>query len=236
MIQWENLNSNRNFPFDLTASLVSESGTHVQDNILVDAFIMRGISPALGGDAYDSPVWVSNIHISNSMFSICICDNYGGVASFSISRTAFIPYNVYRCNPLRNNISALLTFGDISFPDNFDEVLNFKLTSSSGRLSEAIVASFLTSGVTKITDDVSGTSISGDVPIEFRSNFVKSNITRNEDGVFVADIAITDSGNDTIAGPCNADVDPDVCGAIPIKSINGVSCTADGEIAIRFKS
>lgn len=236
MIQWENLNSNRNFPFDLTASLISETGVRVQDNILVDAFIMRGISSAVAVGVQNDPVWVSNIHISSSMLSICICDTYGGVASFSISKTAFKPYNVYRCNPLRNNVSALLTFGDVPFPDNFNSVLNFKLSSSTGKLSEAVIASFLTSGVVKITDDVSGGSVTGDIPIEFRSNFVNSNITRNDTGTFLVDVNITDKGNDTIAGPCNADIDPDVCGAIPIKSINGVNCTTEGEIALRFKS
>jgi hypothetical protein len=230
--QWENLNSNRSYPFSSKASLISELGTVVPDNILVDVSIMRGVH----NPETDMPVWVSSIHISNTLISICFTDKLGGIASCSILRNEFKPYTVYKCTPMRDNVDAFVTFGDILFEDKynlneFQPIHTYRLNEESGRLSDTAIYDIKTAGVIKIIDEVGNSIAVGDVPISFNTDHVRMTVSGN-----VVKTYLTQAGNDAIAGPCNIEITPDICGAVPIKSLAGVPCNKNGEIVIRFKT
>lgn len=230
--QWENLNSNRSYPFSSKASLISELGTVVPDNILVDVSIMRGVH----NPEVDTPAWVSSIHISNTLISICFTDRMGGIASCSILRNEFKPYTVYKCIPMRDNVDAFVTFGDILFEDThnlneFQPVHMYRLNEESGRLSDTVIYDIKTAGVIKIIDEVGNSIAVGDVSIEFNADHIGMTVSDN-----VVKPYLTQAGNNIIAGPCNIDITPDICGAIPIKSLASVPCNSNGEIVIRFKT
>jgi len=230
--QFENENAMRRFPFADWASLVSEDGKELPDSLIADA---RFCVPFRDGTDCVTSVRLESAHVSPAMVSVCF-RAYAGVSptddalSVTVSAASFRPYFPYALKPLSGypgmaDAGGVIAFGSFDFP-TFPETYRF----SYAEILPCCVAAATPSGLRSITDPRSGESVSGDVGFSF-SGHVDASLSG---GGF--SLSLDPGSAEELMSRCVGLAEGDgVCGATPIRSINGVAPDPDGNIVLLFR-
>ena len=230
LAQFENTNSLRSYPFENGVALVDSNKVEVSRDVVVDLhLVVPGEVPEDTIVPCDLPVVrMTSLHLSPYMVSVCfsVGDGSGSCAlSATVSTSNFKPYSPVRLEKLigAEDIGGIVTFGDIQFPGNpethfFDNAIVHRGCVSIARPVR----------LRKFIDKGSGESLYGDVKIRF-SGYVDSVMDGNS-----CKLSLKEGAYDELASSCSDTSTADVCGATPIKTINGVLPDSDGNIVLWF--
>lgn len=228
--QFENVNELRNYPFTDSSSLVDSLGRSLPADVIVDAHFFVPADVELGVPSESPVVRLSSVHMSQAMLSACFIADFKGTVnalSVTVSKDDFKPYFPYRLEKLigSRDIGGIVSFGFVPFP-GFPETYVLR----SAEIHPCCVAACKPAGLRRIEDPRSGEHVCGDVKIEF-SGYVESE--KFENGYL---LTVDDASALQLASKC---VDSDrsesgVCGATPIKSINGIRPDEEGNIVLWF--
>lgn len=215
VIQYENVNENRSYPFADDAVLETIDGRMLPDNVIVD---VRIVVPIAGSNPYK---FMSSLYISKSMISACFyvlsTGNTRVALTVTVHRDSFVPYMPYRLEQISNSPTycsgGIITFGDIDFDSCTG---SYRFNAGQAVLSDNVVLFKEESRLRSIVDDRSGKKITGDVKIEFSSH-----VTARKEGRNV-ELGISQTSNDILLSDCDRNRSRTPCGATPITSINGV--------------
>jgi len=231
--QFENANALRNYPFAEKCSLVDDLGRPLPPNVVVD---LRMLVPAdvPAGIRTESPeVSMTSVHLSRAMVSVCFVSKFRGKASalsVTVSAGDLKPYVPYRMDKLAGSedIGGIVTFGEMELP-GFPETYRFSPGIGNAVVHPCCVAVASPARLRGFVDPRSGNRISGDVNIEF-SGYVESERSGEAFRLSLADGAASE-----LASRCEGLADgADVCGATPIRTINGIRPDEDGNIVLWF--
>lgn len=227
--QFENDNALRDYPFREGCSLVDDQGRTLSRNVIVD---LHMVVPA--DVVSDFPiVKMTSVHLSKSMVSACFMSSFNGktsALSVTVSADSFRPYIPYRLSKLvgSQDVGGIVTFGEIEFP-GFPETYRFDPDKSNAVVHACCVAVSKPAGLRRIVDRKSGESISGDVKIDF-SGLIKPSRSGN-----VFSLELEDGAAEMLMSKCvGLQESADICGATPIRSINGIRPDKDGNIVLWF--
>jgi len=222
VIQFENVNEGRSYPFDDNAVLSSSDGKILSEDIIAD---MHVVIPT-GNNAY-----LSSVYISKDLLSVCIKiykDNaVTGALSTHLARDSFSPYIPYRMEKLTGSedIGGIITFGH----DPFSATVGvYRFEDRSVRIVDSAVSRYVPAGLRSIIDDRTGDHLEGDIKIEFPAHVVVDKDGRNYKLNLKSKSATMLMSSCEKAKPVNA------CGATPITSINGVSADDQNRLVIWF--
>lgn len=244
--QFENENELRKYPFEETASLVDDDGNSLLDSILVDASfcivnrssIVTGEWQTMGPEVVPD-VFLSSLHISGGIVSVSIVAKPVNLAPYSMvgtyARKEITPFTPIPMFSEDGVVFGILTFGDLN--NVIPATYSFSSSSQSG-FSAHCIQQILGGGfIERFIDDASGNIATGDVTFSFPSEFnvaVKKEDKRLEKYVNEIELNPDDSVRQSVCSKCKNPDDPNSCLAPTIKSINGISPNASGEIAIVF--
>ena len=230
--QFENLNGLRKYPFAESASIAGKDGKEFPLDVVVDLhlFVRSDMQrPSSGFVVSGKPVArLISAHLSQSMVSVCfssVCGNYKDFLSVTVARERFEPYVPYRLEVLSGSEDSggIVTFGDIDFPGT-QETYFF----DDAEISPFCISASMPAALRSVIDPRSGSRISGDVNIRF-SGYVVSEKNGNS-----FKLSLEDGAGSELASECAIATGPEVCGATPISSINGVFPDEEGNIVLWF--
>ena len=233
--QFENINELRQYPFAEQCSLLDATGRELPRNLVVDAhFVVPSNAELVLPDETAPVVRLTSAHVSEAMVSVCFCTEWlGSVQALSVivSRESFVPYVPYRLEKLvgSRDIGGCVEFGDMSFPHT-PETYRFSTpeTMRNAEIHHSCVAVAKPAGLRRIIDRRSGMSVAGDVSIAF-SGYVNASKSGDEIKLELAKDADTELMASCIGLQASVG-----CGATPIRTINGISPDADGNIVLWF--
>lgn len=232
--QFENVNELRLYPFADGSSLVDREGRTLPRSLVVDVHMSVPSHSMQSGEAFGASasgfpdVRLTSVHMSRSMVSVCFMSKMDGrvdALSVMVEAGRFAPYVPYRMEKLAgsSDIGGVVTFGNVEFPD-FPETYFL----DGAVLHPCCVAVSRPAALRKFTDRRSGESVSGDVDIRF-SGYVNASKSGKD-----IRLSLEDGADRELASECfDASVD-NVCGATPIRTINGVLPDANGNIVLWF--
>lgn len=220
VIQFENANEGRSYPFEDSSVLEADGGLVLPDGVVVDMHLVvpRGASARL-----------SSVYISPYMVSLCVAVDGSRQAALScvVKASEFRPYVPYRLEKLTGceDVGGVVTFGQIDFQSSAG---SYRFSSSQVRIAECAVSRYTPAGLRKIVDPRTGESVSGDVQIGF-SAYVQAE--RLQDGV---ELSLSEGANDMLLPACSRSESGNPCVATPVASINGVRPDDRKRIVIWF--
>lgn len=222
VIQFENANEGRSYPFSDETVLEADNGLVLPDNIISDLHITapKGCSAKL-----------SSVYISKHMVSVCISITKNGtnVAALScvVKTEVFEPYIPYRLEKLTGSedVGGVVTFGQIDFADSAG---SYKYTNHQVEFADSTVLKYTPAKLRKIIDDRTGESVNGDVAIDF-SAYIKA--SKESDGV---KLSLTENARKILLSDCDKNRVTNPCGADPIEKINGIESDSKKRIVIWF--
>lgn len=222
--QFENVNEMRNFPFSESASLVDRTGKELPACAVSDLHIVASV---LDGEE-DVVAKMSSMHVSEHMVSACfvvLARGTSRAASVTVSMDRFRPYYPYRLNPLGSSdgIGGVVSFGNIRAGNSPETYF-----LDGAVVHPCCVAVTRRPAVTAFVDKRSGERLSGNVGISF-SGYVSAS---SDGGKFR--LSLEKGADSELASECAKASGSEVCGATPIRSINGVRPDDDGNIVIWF--
>jgi len=227
--EWPNVNSQRNYPFDQSASLES-SGTVIPNDLIVDLVmpVNTGTVPEVDPTLFH----MSNIGVFSAGIVISLGYNGTTFATINIATASFSPYKTYVFTGIGEyfDVQGWITIGSLT--KVMETPGSFALTIAEGRLLPSVIRPNLRSlSSIRISngDDVSA-PISGDIVLEAGNNI------RFRLGEVDGSTAII---IDAVTGPnyqeeCDCNDLNEL--APPIRSINGVAPDSAGNITVEGTS
>jgi len=228
-VQFENANALRDYPFADGCSLVDDDGKSLSKNVIVDLHLTIPSETSSGSHK----IRLASVHLSKSMVSACFVSEMSGTIdamSVTVAATNFKPYMPYRLEKLSGteNMGGIVTFGEIDLPDH-PETYRFGRDNGNADIHSCCVLFCKPSGLRAFIDPKSGARLSGDVKIDF-SGFINA----SESGK-VFKLELSEGASSQLMSKCEGlQEGQDVCGATPIRSINGVRPDEDGNIVLWF--
>lgn len=222
--QFENVNSLRSYPFSDGCRLVDRGGSVLTNDAVVD---VRIFAPA-SHDGERPSVKMTSFHMSGSMVSVCFSsESESGKCALAaiVSAEDFRPYFPYRLEKLAGTLDAggVVTFGNIEFP-GFPKTYFF----DDATVHPCCVVLSRPAGLRSIFDPRSGESLNGDVEMSFSGHVVSERKGKS------FSLKIEDDSRSQLSSECRPGPGVGVCGATPIRSINGVAPDDDGNIVLWF--
>lgn len=222
VIQFENANEGRSYPFADNAILKSDDGKDLGENVISDMHL----SIPKSCNAY-----LSSVYISDSLVSVCVrvVDVMNNVSAMSciIKGSDFEPYRPYALEKLSGSedIGGVVTFGAIDF---ISEKGSYKFSNNLIEIADSAVSKYTPAKLRKIIDDRTGEYVSGDIDLEF-SSYIKA--TKENGGI---KLELMPGANDALLSKCDKNVVENPCFADPVKTINGVAPDSKNRIVIWF--
>lgn len=222
VIQFENANEGRAYPFAENASLEAEDGKILNPEVITDVHL---VIPK------QASAFLSSVYISEKIISACIKvtfkDKEPSALSVIVKFEDFQPYTPYRLEKLTGgeDIGGVITFGSIR-PEDYGGTYRFP--DNALYFEDSTVSKFTPAKVRSFIDDRSGNSINGDVTLKFSSYL----IPYKEEGALK--LKLTEGAKETLLTKCDREKDINACGATPITSINGVAPDSKDRIVIWF--
>lgn len=222
VVQFENANEGRSYPFEDNSVLTGINGNTLPDNCISD---LRLVIP-IGYSAY-----LSSVYISKNMLSVClkVFEDIGlkGALSVTVGADDFKPYMPYRLEQLTGSedLGGIITFGNIEFTDRPQ---SFRYNDMSVGLSECVVSRYKPASLRSFIDDRTGESIQGDAAIDF-SAYIDSRRTGSS-----VSLTLTEAGHTELMSSCQKNMPLNACGATPVSSINWVEPDEDKRIVLWF--
>lgn len=232
-VQFENANALRNYPFAEKCSLVDNMGRPLPANVVVDLRMLVPANVPEGIQTESPEVSMTSVHLSQAMVSVCFVSNFRGrtsALSVTVAAGDLKPYVPYRLEKLvgSEDIGGIVTFGEIELP-GFPETYRFSPAIGNAIVHPCCVVAASPARLRGFFDPRSGNRISGDVNIGF-SGYVES----EKSGEAVR-LSLADGAASELASKCEGLADgAGVCGATPIRTINGIRPDEDGNIVIWF--
>ena len=220
VIQFENANEGRSYPFEDDAVLESDSGAVLPDEVVADMHLVipRGTSARL-----------SSAYISPHMVSICVSVHGSREAAMSciVKASELVAYTPYRLEKLTGSedVGGIVTFGKIDFQAAAG---SYRFSAKRIGIAESAVSRYTPARLRRIVDPRTGKSVSGDVDIDF-STYIEA--SRLDGGVR---LSLSEGANDVLLSKCYRDVVDNPCGATPIERINGVKSDDKRRIVLWF--
>lgn len=221
ILQFENANSLRSYPFAEDTELVSTDGRTPPEGAIVDMHLMVPVGGGLKAE-------LASLHLSRSMVSACVRivadGSTRGALSVAVGADNFKPYTPFRLEKLAGteDMGGIITFGDIELPHT-PETYFF----SDVEVHQGCITGFDPPRLRSIFDPRSGESARGDVRIVF-SGYVDA----KRDGRSVKLVLGADGGE--LSSRCARELPLNGCGAEPIMSINNVRPDSEGRIVLWF--
>lgn len=222
LIQFENANEGRSYPFDDNVILETVDGIKLEDSIISDLHL---VVPC-GQDAY-----LSSIYVSENMISVCLkmfCGTLFKTAlSVFVKRESFEPYIPYRMEKLTGSedVGGIISFGDNPFREHPS---TYRFYDRKIRIVDSAVSRYVPAALRTLIDDRTGESVRGDVSLSF-SNYILS----YRDGNALS-LKLKDGAAKVLASSCDKDRPVNPCGATPVMSINNVKPDDEDRIVIWF--
>ena len=234
LAQFENTNALRFYPFVEGCSLVDRTGRELSRDVIVDVHMvvpadMECDESCDAGDRSSTPVVrLSSVHLSPFMVSACFRSEFRGAIralSVTVERGNFSPYKPYRMEKLAGSedIGGVVTFGDIDFP-GFPETFFM----DDAEINPCCISVAKPARLRKIVDLRSGNYVAGDVRMAFSRHIV------SEKNGKTYSLSLEDGSAEELASECNQVAGLEMCGATPIKTINGIKPDKDGNIVLWF--
>ena len=252
---WYDLNSQRAYPLDITASGLSDAGVLLPDAVIEDLRLRWPVT--LGKYAFLSALTITE-HIVTVMFSACsTLDNSANdavlLAGISIPDSEYVPNKTYALETFEEGVGGFITVGLGSaefFSGNFSTPNQGLLTARAARYSRVPpVASISTLNakeklkgvvnfealsplsITKETKVIDGIEYDNVIVFklvedaEVETNLVTAGLNLETESVFRS-----------FSGDCGRRVGSKDCGAPePIETINGIGADCDGVLTLQFK-
>lgn len=219
-MDWFNQNELRRYPLREDSAAVPESGEFPPDGLICD---LAAVIPA------DYSLCLRQFSITGLMVSVSFADATTG-AGLLVGTWArpLTPYQAYTLTPLVAGTSGFIVFGlDIVdrttcsglFPVTDPLLIDQRavLTAESGKVEEVSVLG------------PSSTSLSGLVKLVAGDNIILS-----ADGQTI-NVGLKAAVRQELVGPCDRHGAFDVCGAPPVRTINGVPADSEGKIIIEVQ-
>lgn len=238
-ISWSDAAANSKYPLDDRASCLSDDGTPLPPDILVDAIIRYE------GDQL-VPLRVAAITISPRVSTILVCTSPDDGPSQAIAFANIIgavPWKTYPLESLVSGIAGWVSFGPGVQDNSGVRSWSFS-TAAQGRLLDRCGVPFSPGRVRtfKVAEAVTG--ISGPLSLKSSDGSLKVTIkkvdvpnqdgtTSTVDGVFVG-LDLTEAQLSKYIGPCDVRPESGNCRKSPIYDIANVSPGADGIVTIKF--
>lgn len=222
VIQFENANEGRSYPFGDNASLVDDNGAQMGEDVIVDF-------KAITGDGTES-AYLRTVYLSPHLVSACVSLGSDDKAflSVTVKRGEFEPYVPYRMDNMNglSNTGGTITFGDFEFP-------NVPVRHSFRRLGffGGCVRKYVPAMVTSLVDPRTGESVRGDVELKFSGHVVPT-VTGRDDGSIR--LTLKDGSARSLASKCDRERPVNSCGATPVTSLNGVRADGKDRIVLWF--
>lgn len=222
IIQFENANEGKSYPFADNTTLMSDSGRVLDDSVVTDLHL----AIPMQAEAYLSSVYISDVMIS-ICFKIDQEDETVSALSCTIKASEFEPYTPYRLEPLTGceDVGGIVTFGAIDFKS---ESGAYRFSTNVVRLADSVVSKYAPAKLRKIIDDRTGESVTGNINLDFTS-YIQA--IKESDGI---KLNLTKGANDALLSDCDKNVDENPCGTTPIETINGVAADSKKRIVIWF--
>ena len=222
IIQFENANEGRSYPFVDNASLVDDNGALMGEDVIVDF-------KAITGDGSES-AYLRTVYVSPHLVSACVSlgstDN--AFLSVTVKREEFEPYAPYRMDNMTSlsNTGGIITFGSFEFP-------NVPVRHVFSRLGffGGCVRRYVPAKVTSLVDPRTGDSVRGDVELKFSGHIVPT-VTGRDDGSI--SLALKEGSARALASKCDREKPVNSCGATPVTSLNGVRADEKDRIVLWF--
>lgn len=220
VMQFENANEGRSYPFEDDSTLKSDDGAVLPDCVVSDMHLVipRGSSARL-----------SSVYISPHMVSLCIAIQGSRTAALScvVKSSELMPYVPYRLEKLTGSedVGGVVTFGKIDFRGMSG---SYRFSANRVGIAECAVSRYTPARLRRIVDPRTGESVSGDAAIDF-STYIEA--SRSPEGVR---LSLADGANDVLLSKCDRDVVDNPCGATPVESINGVKSDDKRRIVLWF--
>ena len=258
---WYNINSQRNYPLDDTASCESDAGTRLPNGIIVD-LRLRWAS------TYGTYAFVSSVAATDHIVTVMIevsstVDNSSAdamlIAGISVPREELTYGRTYVLNTFADNVAGFISLGNSTknFSGLFSTPAQSLITARAGRYDRVPPVSSL--GINNAITTLNGVVNFEAIPplkIERKSDLV-IRTESDQDKVFDEAIVFSlinesdtqgeefpipglDAGIENVfkdfAGQCGQRVISRTCGSPqPIETINGVVPDCDGVIKLKFK-
>lgn len=211
VIQFENANEHRSYPFMDNSVLLADNGMTLPDSLITDLHL---VIPK------NADACLSSVYVSESMVSVCIKVSKQGTPSvMAMSCTAraadLIPYMPYRLEKLTGSedIGGVVTFGSIDFSSSRG---TYRFTENTIGIADSAISKYTPSGLRKIIDPRTGAELSGDITVSFPSYVTAENTA---EGI---KLGISEKANNILLSECDKDSADNPCGATPVTSINGI--------------
>jgi hypothetical protein len=223
LIQFENVNEGRSYPFSDNAILEDDTGRILRDGVISDMHLVIPIGLT---------ALLSSVYISENMISVCIKIKSGSTVvsamSCVIETKNFEPYIPYRLEKLTGSedVGGIVTFGIIDYQSDTGV---YKFNTNDITFSDNVVSKYVPARLRKLIDDRTGESISGDVDIVFPSY-----VTSSKDATGGITLDPTNEARKELLSKCDLEVVSNPCGATPVEMINGVESDSKKRIVIWF--
>lgn len=241
---WYNLNEQRDYPVDDTASAISDDGLRLPSSLIAD---LRLRWPSTLGDyAYISAAAVTPglvtvmIEVSETLHN---SNTSTLIAGISVPKLGLIQGRTYILETFADNVGGFITFGSGS-----EENFSGKFSSANQTLLTARAARQIRRPpVPSMQVSQSATKLTGLVNLEASSPLVLSKETRVIEGVEFDNVVVfklqqelnTATGESVFAkfaGDCGRRTGSRTCpDPQPLETINGITPDCDGFITLDFK-
>lgn len=210
IVQFENANEGRSYPFADNVRLISTNGDKMPENIISD---MRIVAP-VGTNAS-----VTSVYISANILSVCVrltgVGHQDAALSVIVKTSEFVPYIPYRMEKLTGSedVGGVVTFGNIEFPAR---PKSYRFEGNEAMLSECVISNYEPAALRRLIDDRNGEYVVGNVKLNFQSY-----VTAIKD-VNRIKLVLKDGASSELMSDCDKNKPVNSCGATPINSINGI--------------
>jgi hypothetical protein len=217
--QLENINSLRKYPFSEGATLISDSGEDVPVNIVTGLSITSFVDCGT--------LHFSYIYVGPSIITVVISDNARPVL-ISTHLNDPAGYSA-QMESLVDGINGSITIGQHN-ETLYGKSYRFSSDRQSG-IHRFCILEFPRTGVIEFVDDVSGERVRGDVALSFSSG-IKASVEPGDDNKTKIVLSMPKAVSNGLSSGCVPTDLNSACVAPVIQTINGISPTEYGEIAI----
>ena len=220
-IQFYNENALRNYPVAECATTVSDQGTVLPTDIIIDMAVTVPSSR--------TQVRVSSVRITPNLVTVAVSDDLGGLLVGTYLASTLQAYTAYPMTAVADNVSGWVTFG----PHSAKGVEDYRFaTAAQSALEPRALRLVDAPPVTSLYryGGYSTVQLSGIVKLEEGSG-----ITLTAHGSNTIMVSLAADLAATLAGKPNLSATADSCGAPPIRRINGVPADANGTITLEFR-
>lgn len=242
---WYNLNEQRDYPVDDTASAISDDGSRLPSSLITDLRLRWPV--ALGRYAFVSAASVTPGLVTIMIEASQTADNSPNtavlIAGVSIPKTDLTQGRTYALETFKDKVGGFVTFGSGSEEDYIGRFSSPEQTLLTARAARAIRQPPIPS----VRIEQSSTEMTGLINLAAVAPLTASKETRVIQGVEYDNVVVlrlvesagtpaTESVFATFAGDCGRRVGSRTCvDPQPVETINGIQPDCDGVITLDFR-